>query len=111
MTATKIMNIEDFNAYEYTESLKKKYGAKACNHYKRCMFELNEQMKNSSLLSELDKPVHTLLRMMVALDGTPTLLTCTTDNMNIYAYSVHNYTWQKELIADTDDFKTWIEEQ
>lgn len=101
------MNIKDFNAYKFANDIKKKYGQQACNNFRKCMYELRKQSENSSLFSELDNPTKKLIRIAAAPNGTPTLLVCTTDNMNIYAYSVHNYSWAKELIADIKDYKAW----
>ena len=102
-----LMNIEDFDAYKLADDIKKKHGIQACNNYKRCMLELRVQSENSFLLSELDNNSKNIVRIMIAPDGTPTIMICTINNRNIYVYSVHNYSWKKELIADIKDFKAW----
>lgn len=101
------MNIKDFDICNFANDIEKKYGQQASNKLKKCMYELRKQSENSSLFSELNNSTNSLVKIAVAPDGTPTIMICTINNRNIYVYSVHNYSWNKELIADIKDFKAW----
>lgn len=97
-----IMGLEDFNAIKFTNGLKKKYGLEACKNFQRCMFELRIQSENTSLLSELDHNNKNIVRMMVASDGTPTLLIVGFDTKCIYEYTVNNHKWIRKHITLRD---------
>lgn len=102
-----IMVLEDFNAIKFTNGLKKKYGLKACNNFKRCMLELRIQSEDSFLLSELDHNNKKIVRIMITSDGTPTLFIVGFDTKRIYKYTVNNHKWSRKHIT-LRDVNQWI---
>ena len=85
------MNVENFNGKQMTIDIAESLGTKAAINYANCIMLIINKARHSTYLDELDTSDHWVIRLLVAKDGSPVLITICQSNNTAYVYSIQHY--------------------